>query len=260
MHARQTNEHVRAAPPRPRHHNGHANEQAGAPGRSGEERPFVGPPARPGHDAPAGGGRAQGSAVFRRQALRHERAPTTTAGARPSSWSGRASCSCSPRPPAPYDPDADLFVQDELAAEERAAAEEARQEWDAFDTRARERSYVLADLETAGLLDEREAERLGAKGPLIVCEPEDLAACDHINERGNRRLAAILEGRELRPPKDPDAVPASVRAHSALLTAMARNGSVGMFDAGHAVRLAQADPDAVLALAAWIDGRTRSSR
>ncbi|MFJ3594761.1 hypothetical protein ACIQUY_39135 [Streptomyces sp. NPDC090231] len=161
-----------------------------------------------------------------------------------------------------YDPASDAVVQDELAAEtaaaeELAAAEQARQEQEAFDARARKRSHVLAALEEAGLLDEQEAERLGSNGPLIVCEPEDLAACDHINDRGDWRLAAILEGRDLRPPKDPDALPASVRAHSALLTAMARNGSVSLVDAGHAVRLAQADPAAVLALAAWIEGRSR---
>lgn len=35
---------------------------------------------------------------------------------------------------------------------------------------------------------------------------------------------------------------------------MARTGTLEGFDAGHAVRLAQAAPDAVLALAQWIDG------
>ncbi|MDL5206318.1 hypothetical protein [Streptomyces sp. ALI-76-A] len=62
------------------------------------------------------------------------------------------------------------------------------------------------------------------------------------------------------PPRDLDAVPASVRARSALLRAMARAGRLEGFDAGHAVRLAQADLDAVLALAAWIEGCGRSSR
>lgn len=49
-------------------------------------------------------------------------------------------------------------------------------------------------------------------------------------------------------------------AHSALLTAMAGIGSLDGFSAGHAVRLAQADPDAVLALARWIQQSAVSVR
>ncbi|AQU69717.1 hypothetical protein [Streptomyces niveus] len=64
----------------------------------------------------------------------------------------------------------------------------------------------------------------------------------------------------MNPPKAPDAVPAPVRAHSALLRTMARIGTLEGFDACHAVRPAQADPDAVLAPAAWIEARGRSSR
>ncbi|MFE9446489.1 hypothetical protein ACFYO2_48210 [Streptomyces sp. NPDC006602] len=69
-----------------------------------------------------------------------------------------------------------------------------------------------------------------------------------------------MESYGLTPPKDLEAVPVSVRAHSALLRAMARTGTLEDFDAGHAVRLAQADPDVVLALATWMEARGRSSR
>ncbi|MFB6713782.1 MULTISPECIES: hypothetical protein [unclassified Streptomyces] len=69
-----------------------------------------------------------------------------------------------------------------------------------------------------------------------------------------------MESRDLTLPKDPDAAPVSVRAHSALLRAMARAGTLDGFGASHAVRLAQADPGAVLALAAWIGARGRSTR
>ncbi|MFF3357520.1 hypothetical protein ACFYWN_33870 [Streptomyces sp. NPDC002917] len=47
---------------------------------------------------------------------------------------------------------------------------------------------------------------------------------------------------------------------SALLTAMAGIGSLDGFSAGHVVRLAQADPDAVLALARWIQQSAVSGR
>jgi hypothetical protein len=49
--------------------------------------------------------------------------------------------------------------------------------------------------------------RLGAEGPLILHELEDLRVCDHINERGDWHLFAILDSRDLRPPADPDACP-----------------------------------------------------
>lgn len=156
-----------------------------------------------------------------------------------------------------YDPDTDPFVQDELAAEAAAAetrekAERARQKEAEFDARAHGRSYVLEALEEANLLNEGRGERLGAEGPLVLFRPEDGRAWDHLSER-NWRAAAILEGRVPSSPPDPETFPLSVRAHSALLTAMAQTGRVYGFDPAHAVRLAQADPDAVLALAQWIE-------
>ncbi|WP_327310118.1 hypothetical protein OG730_43925 (plasmid) [Streptomyces sp. NBC_01298] len=89
----------------------------------------------------------------------------------------------------------------------------------------------------------------------MLHEPEDRYALDYLNEYGEWHMCLLLEG-QLEPPRDPDAVPASVRAHSALLRAMARTRTLEGFDAGHAVRLAQADPAdpaATTALAAWLD-------
>ncbi|MGA4837323.1 hypothetical protein [Streptomyces sp. G45] len=51
-----------------------------------------------------------------------------------------------------------------------------------------------------------------------------------------------------------DSLPDRVRAHAALLTALARTGApVADGDLEFAGRLAQADPDATTALAAWLD-------
>ncbi|WP_406182954.1 hypothetical protein [Streptomyces canus] len=164
-----------------------------------------------------------------------------------------------------YDPQADAVVQDELAAEAAAAElrelemEQERQER-LHSNRLPERAHMLMALEKAGLLGTTGAH-YGAEGPLVLHEPEDCHALDYLNEYGEfYDMFRILEGHGMAPPRDPDAVPASVRAHSALLRAMARAGTLEGFDAGHAVRLAQADPDAVLALAAWIEARDRSSR
>ncbi|MFD8931284.1 hypothetical protein [Streptomyces mirabilis] len=164
-----------------------------------------------------------------------------------------------------YDPDADTFVQNELAAE--AAAAEAELADIQMETERQERLHADGLPERAHMLEVLEQARLlgaagayGAEGPLVLHEPEDHVALDYVNEYGDWRLHAILGSRNLMPPKDLEAVPASVRAHSALLRAMARTGMLGGFDTGHAVRLAQADPDAVLALAAWIEAHGRSGR
>lgn len=159
-----------------------------------------------------------------------------------------------------YDSKANAVVQDELAAEAELRDLELEQERQErlHSNELPERAHMLKALEEAGLLGA--VGTYGAEGPLVLHEPEDHFALDYINEYGDWRLFAILESRDLTPPKDPDAVPASVRAHSALLRAMARTGTLEGFDAGHAVRLAQADRDAVLALAAWIEVRGRSTR
>ncbi|MYS42478.1 hypothetical protein GTY23_14800 [Streptomyces sp. SID5998] len=169
-----------------------------------------------------------------------------------------------------YDPAGDPVVQDELAAEAAAAAEaeeelrdlereQERQEW-LHSNGLPERAHMLMTLEKAGLLGRTEG-RHGAEGPLVLHEHEDHHALDYLNEYGEfYEMFRILEGHGMAPPHNLDAVPASVRAHSTLLRAMARAGTLEGFDAGHAVRLAQADPDAVLALADWIESRGRSSR
>ncbi|MCL7382162.1 hypothetical protein [Streptomyces sp. 35G-GA-8] len=161
-----------------------------------------------------------------------------------------------------YDPKADTVVQDEYAAEaelRELEMEQQRQEW-LHSGGLPERAHMLMTLEKAGLLGTTRAHH-GAEGPLVLHEPEDAYALDYLNEYGEFfEMSLILEGHGMAPPRDPDAVPASVRAHSALLRAMARAGTLEGFDAGHAVRLAQADPDAVLALAAWIKASARSSR
>ncbi|MGW3269082.1 hypothetical protein [Streptomyces sp. NPDC001056] len=169
-----------------------------------------------------------------------------------------------------YDPKADAVVQDELAAEAAAATEAEDELRDLEMERERqerlhsnglpERAHMLIALEKAGLLGTTGA-RYGAAGPLVLHDPEDYHALDYLNEYGEfYEMFCILEGYGMAPPRDPDAVPASVRAHSALLRAMARAGTLEGFDVGHAVGLAQADPDAVLALAAWIEARGRSTR
>ncbi|MGK5629159.1 hypothetical protein [Streptomyces sp. URMC 123] len=171
-----------------------------------------------------------------------------------------------------YDPQADAVVQYELAAEAAAAAKaeaEAELRDLALELERQERLHsnglperadLLMALEKAGLLGRTDG-RYGAEGPLVLHELEDLDTLEYLNEYGEfYEMFRILEGHGMAPPRDPGAVPASVRAHSALLRAMARTGSLEGFDAGHAVRLAQADPDAVLALAAWIETRGRSSR
>lgn len=172
-----------------------------------------------------------------------------------------------------YDPASDAVVQDELAAEAAAAAEaedglrrelememEQERQEQLHSNGLPERAHLLMALENAGLLNTTGTHH-GAEGPLVLHEPEDRHALDYLNEYGEfHDMALILESYGMAAPRDLDAVPASVRAHSALLRAMARAGTVEGFGAGHAVRLAQADPDAVLALAAWIETRSRSSR
>ncbi|MGY0071778.1 hypothetical protein ACWZEH_34540 (plasmid) [Streptomyces sp. QTS137] len=163
-----------------------------------------------------------------------------------------------------YDPKVDAVVQDELAAEAEDELRDLEMEQERqvrlHSNGLPERAHMLMALEKAGLLGTTGAY-YGAEGPLVLHEPEDRHALDYLNEYGEfHEMFRILEGNGMAPPRDPDAVPASVRAHSALLRAMAQAGTVKGFDAGHAVRLAQADPNAVLALAAWIETSGRSAR
>lgn len=162
-----------------------------------------------------------------------------------------------------YDPESDAFVQDEREAEaaeaEDAVREQERQE--RLHSRGMpERAHMLMALEGAGLLGSEAEGRHGAEGPLVLHEPEDLYALDYLSEYGYFEMHLVLENRDMAPPGDLAAVPASVRAHSGLLRAMARTGTLEGFDPGHAVRLAQADPDAVHAVAAWTETCGRGSR
>ncbi|MEW5631186.1 hypothetical protein AB1388_32255 [Streptomyces hydrogenans] len=131
-----------------------------------------------------------------------------------------------------YDPKTDAVVQDELAAEAAAAAaaeaelrdlelEQQRQER-LHSGGLPERAHMLRTLEKAGLLGTTGAHH-GAEGPLVLHEPEGADALDYLNEYGEfYEMFRILEGHGMAPPPDPNAVPASVRAHSALLRAMRR--------------------------------------
>lgn len=150
-------------------------------------------------------------------------------------------------------------VQDERAAEAELRDPEPEQER-LHSSGLPERAHLLMTPEKDGLLGRTDGCH-GAEGPLVLHEPEGHHALDHLNEYGEfYEMFRVLEGHGTAPPRDPDAVPASVRAHSALLRAMARTGTLEGFDAGHAVRLAQAGQDAVLALAVWSEVHGRSSQ
>ncbi|MEU1668511.1 hypothetical protein ABZ547_34015 [Streptomyces sparsogenes] len=152
-----------------------------------------------------------------------------------------------------YDPEADAVVQDELAADRRAAeAEQQRlQEQQQLAARADE----LAALARAGRLDRT-----------VESWPGDEAARDLLLHRGDYHsvvdgwLAQALADRSGHY-ADPAArtaaigsLPAAVRAHAALLAVLARTGAPAADgELEFAGRLAQADPEATDALAAWLE-------
>ncbi|MFB7552569.1 hypothetical protein [Streptomyces sp. NPDC056154] len=152
-----------------------------------------------------------------------------------------------------YDSKADAVVQDELAADQRAAeAEQQRlQEQQQLAARADE----LAALAGAGRLDRTVGSR-----------PGDEAARDILVHRGDYHpvvdgwLAQALADRSGHY-ADPAAataadgsLPVAVRAHAALLAALARTSAPAADDElEFAARLAQADPAATKALAVWLD-------
>ncbi|WP_307840129.1 hypothetical protein [Streptomyces sp. G44] len=152
-----------------------------------------------------------------------------------------------------YDPIGDAVVQDELAADQRAAqAEQQRlQEQQQLAARADE----LAAHMRASRLDQT-----------VETRPGDEAARDFMLHRGDYHpvvdswLAQAFADRSGHY-ADPttrtaaaDSLPDRVRAHAALLAALARTGAPAADgDLEFAVRLAQADPDATSALAAWLD-------
>ncbi|MGW0608671.1 hypothetical protein [Streptomyces sp. NPDC002640] len=152
-----------------------------------------------------------------------------------------------------YDPHADTVVQDELAADQQAAeAEQQRlQEQQQLAARADE----LAAHVRAGRLDRT-----------VETRPGDEAVRDVLVHRGDYHpvvdgwLAQAFADR-CGHYADPAArtaaagsLPETVRAHAALLTVLARTGAPAVDgDLEFAGRLAQADPEATGALAAWLE-------
>lgn len=153
-----------------------------------------------------------------------------------------------------YDPKADAVVQDELAADQRAAeaGQQRLQEQQQLAARADE----LAQLAGAGRL-----------GRTVESRPGDEAARDLLAQRGDYRhpkvdnwLAQALadhSGHYADPAARTAAagsLPVTVRAHAALLAALARTGTPAADgELEFAARLAQADPGATNALAAWLE-------
>ncbi|MEE6269111.1 hypothetical protein V2E29_26180 [Streptomyces diastatochromogenes] len=148
-----------------------------------------------------------------------------------------------------YDPAADAVVQDELTADRRAAeADQQRlQEQQQLAARADE----LAALARAGRLDRT-----------VQSRPGDEAARDVLVHRGDYHpvvdcwLAQSLADRSghYADPAAGGSLPAPVRAHAALLAALARTGApIADGELEFAGRLAQADPDAADALATWLE-------
>lgn len=104
-----------------------------------------------------------------------------------------------------YDPEADAVVQDELAAEAERRDLEMEQER-LHSNGLPERAHMLMALEKAGLLGTTGAH-YGAEGPLVLHEPEDRHALDYLNEYGEfYDMFRILEDHGMAPPRDPEAV------------------------------------------------------
>ncbi|GAA2267679.1 hypothetical protein GCM10010232_70090 [Streptomyces amakusaensis] len=159
----------------------------------------------------------------------------------------------------PYDPAADAVVQDELAADRQAArAEQQRLE---EQRRLDARADHLAELAGYGRLDRT-----------VESRPGDEDARDVLAGRLDYR-APVVGGWLARALADRSghyagpaartaaagSLPAEVRAHAALLTALGAEGE-GESELEFAGRLAQADPAATHALAAWITARTPGIR
>ncbi|MFE3995196.1 hypothetical protein ACFXPW_26375 [Streptomyces goshikiensis] len=152
----------------------------------------------------------------------------------------------------PYDPDADVVVQEELAEDRRR--EEAEQQRRQEQQRVADRADELAALAGAGRLDRTVMSRPGDDAARALMDDYDyrVAAVDdwlahalathsgHYVDPAARTAAATL-------------LPAPVHACAALLAALARTGTPADGDLEFVRRLAQADPEATNALAAWLD-------
>ncbi|MFE4055608.1 hypothetical protein ACFXP3_04730 [Streptomyces sp. NPDC059096] len=153
----------------------------------------------------------------------------------------------------PYDPDADVVVQEELAKDRRR--EEAEQQYRQEQQRVADRAEELARLGGAGRLDRSVPSQAG-----------DEAARELLDESRDYRVAEVdawlarsladQSGHYADPAARAAAVgslPVPVRARAALLAALARTGAPVDGDLEFVGRLAQADPAATTALAAWLD-------
>ncbi|MFI9630812.1 hypothetical protein [Streptomyces sp. NPDC052042] len=153
----------------------------------------------------------------------------------------------------PYNPDADVVVQEELAEDRRR--EEAEQQHRQEQQQLAARTDELAAHMRAGRLDRT-----------VETRPGDEAARDVLVHRGDYHpvvdgwLAQALADRSGHY-ADPaartaaaDSLPEAVRAHAVLLTVLARSGAPAADgELEFAGRLAQADPEATDALAAWLE-------
>ncbi|MEU5583101.1 hypothetical protein ABZ791_36510 [Streptomyces huasconensis] len=152
----------------------------------------------------------------------------------------------------PYDPDADVVVQEELAEDRRR--EEAEQQRRQEQQQLADRAAELLDLAGAGRLDRTVASRPGDEAARALLDDYDyrvLAVDDWL-----ARALADRAGHYADPAARAAAVsslPVSVRARAALLAALARTGAPVDGDLEFVGRLAQADPTATTALAAWLE-------
>ncbi|WDM17050.1 hypothetical protein J3S85_39795 [Streptomyces lavenduligriseus] len=154
-----------------------------------------------------------------------------------------------------YDPETDAVAQDELAADRRA--EEAEQQRRQEEQQLAARADELAALARAGRLDRTVEPR-----------PGDEAALEFLVHRGDYHpvidgwLAQALadhSGHYADPATRTaaaESLPDRVRAHAALLAALTRlHAPAADGELKFAGRLAQADPAATHALAAWLEHR-----
>lgn len=150
----------------------------------------------------------------------------------------------------PYDLDADVVVQEELAEDRRR--EEAEQQRRQEQQRVADRAEELARLGKAGRLDRNVPSRAGDESARELLEENR-----DYRLRERRRLARSLPRRAVRPLRRPGRPrgrcrpAASLRPRPcALLAALARTGIPVDGDLEFVGRLAQADPAATIEFAA----------
>ena len=153
----------------------------------------------------------------------------------------------------PCDPDADVVVQEELAEDRRREESELQRRQE--QQRVADRAEGLARLGGAGRLDRSVPSRAGDEAARdLLDESHDYRAAevdawlaralaDHSGHYADSAARAAAVG----------SLPVPVRAHAALLAALARTGAPVDGDLEFVGRLAQADPAATTALAAWLE-------